>query len=71
MNKALATFGLLTVSGVLSLCDLCGSWPRVATGAAARELAAVVALVSAAVPRQTSRRVITTRAVRYTATRPR
>lgn len=71
MNKSLATFGILAVTGVLWVCDLCGSSARVATGADAREPAAVLAPVSAAVPRQTRRRVTPILAVRYTATRPR
>ena len=69
MNKSLATFGILAVTGVLSLCDLCGSPARVAMRAAAAHPAAVMAPVPAAVP--TQRQVTAIRVVRYTATRPR
>ena len=65
MSKSLATFGILAVTGVLSLCDLCGPPARVA----AAEQAKVVAPVSVAVPRQTRTRGTAMRAVRYPTTR--
>ncbi len=52
MIKSLTTLGVLAVTGILSLCDLCGPPVGAATGSPASTRAAFAAYVPPAVPPQ-------------------